>query len=126
MKERDCANCKHHTSNGCSSWDCEFESTDLISRADAKQQISEWATIITKPTLLDKDATMVVLDLLPSTEAVQGEWVCKEREYNDCDGHYAHYWYECSVCGARPPKDTWKNEWHSNFCPSCGAKMSNK
>ena len=197
MKERDCANCKHHTSNGCSSWDCEFESTDLISRADAidaccrgwnntvedcirnireipsawyrgmecaqdiisalpsaeltlqtpqtygksinpsnaevvedlisradaKQQISEWATIITKPTLLDKDATMVVLDLLPSTEAVQGEWVCKEREYNDCDGHYAHYWYECSVCGARPPKDQWKNEWHSNFCPSCGARM---
>lgn len=25
MKERDCANCKHHTSDGCSSWDCEFE-----------------------------------------------------------------------------------------------------
>jgi hypothetical protein len=42
---------------------------DTISRADAKQQISEWATIITKPTLLDKDATMVVLDTLPSAEA---------------------------------------------------------
>lgn len=25
MKERDCANCKHHTEDGCSSWDCEFE-----------------------------------------------------------------------------------------------------
>ena len=58
-----------------------------------------------------------------SDDAVHGEWVCKEREYNDCDGHYAHYWYECSVCGARPPKDTLKNEWHSNYCPSCGAKM---
>lgn len=22
---RDCENCKHHTENGCSSWDCEFE-----------------------------------------------------------------------------------------------------
>ena len=58
-----------------------------------------------------------------SADAIQGEWVCKEREYNDCDGHYAHYWYECSVCGARPPKDTWKNEWHSDYCPSCGARM---
>ncbi len=43
-------------------------SGDLISRSDAKQQISEWATIITNPTLLDKDATMVVLDSLPSAE----------------------------------------------------------
>lgn len=48
---------------------------DYISRAAAKQQISEWATIITKPTLLDKDATMMVLDLLPSADAVQGEWI---------------------------------------------------
>lgn len=52
-----------------------------------------------------------------------GEWVRKEKEINDCDGHRAYYWYECSVCGANPPKDTWKNEWHSNFCPSCGARM---
>ena len=22
---RDCENCKHHTENGCESWDCEFE-----------------------------------------------------------------------------------------------------
>ena len=35
MTDRDCANCKHHTENGCSSWDCEYEPKDLISRADA-------------------------------------------------------------------------------------------
>ena len=58
-----------------------------------------------------------------SADAVQGEWIRKEQEINDCDGHRAYYWYECSVCGARPPKDTWKNEWHSNYCPSCGARM---
>lgn len=23
--KRDCKNCKHHTENGCSNWDCEFE-----------------------------------------------------------------------------------------------------
>ena len=58
-----------------------------------------------------------------SAEAVQGEWIRKEREYNDCDGHSVVYWYECDQCGARPPKDTWKNEWHSDYCPSCGARM---
>ena len=29
MKERDCANCKHYTSDGCSSWECEFEAKEL-------------------------------------------------------------------------------------------------
>ena len=43
--------------------------SDLISRADAKKQISEWATIITKPTHLDKEATMLVLDEIPSVSA---------------------------------------------------------
>jgi len=63
------------------------------------------------------------LDNALSADAVHGEWIRKEKEYNDCDGHYAYYWYECSVCGARPPKNQWKNEWHSNYCPSCGARM---
>lgn len=25
MNERNCENCKHHTDNGCTSWDCEYE-----------------------------------------------------------------------------------------------------
>lgn len=28
LEQRDCDNCKHHTENGCSSWDCEFEPKD--------------------------------------------------------------------------------------------------
>ena len=51
------------------------------------------------------------------------EWIRKEKEYNDCDGYRAYYWYECSKCGAKPPKNEWKNEWHSPYCPSCGAFM---
>lgn len=25
MNERNCENCKHHTENGCTSWECEYE-----------------------------------------------------------------------------------------------------
>ena len=64
---------------------------------------------------------------LPSVSAERvGEWIRKEEELNDCDGHRAYYWYECSECEARPPKDQWKNEWHSPYCPNCGARMENK
>ena len=72
-------------------------------------------------TIIRKDT--VTLNSPITISAVQGEWIRKEKEINDCDGHRAYYWHECSVCGARPPKDTWKNEWHSDFCPSCGARM---
>lgn len=51
-----------------------------------------------------------------------GRWVRKEKEINDCDGHRAYYWYECDNCGARPPKDQWGHEWHSDFCPNCGSR----
>lgn len=57
-------------------------------------------------------------------EAVQGEWIRKEKEINDCDGHRAFYWYECDQCGSRPPRNEYtKQEWLSNFCPNCGARM---
>lgn len=87
------------------------EHTDYISRADAIDALYAY-----------QDAVRII-KALPSADAVQGEWIRKENEYNDCDGYGAYYWYECSVCGARPPKDQWKNEWHSPYCPSCGARM---
>ena len=101
--------------------------TGLISRADAieavRKKLQDWGSYAFEDYRRGLYEAQDIIDALPSAEAVQGEWVRKEREYNDCDGHYAHYWYECSVCGARPPKDQWKNEWHSNYCPSCGARM---
>ena len=66
-------------------------------------------------------ANQIILDAL--ADRPSGEWVRKVKEYNDCDGYRAYYWYECSECGAKPPKDQWKNEWHSPYCPNCGAKM---
>lgn len=51
---------------------------------------------------------------VPSTER-KGKWIKQEDE--QC------WWYECSECGHLPPKDTFKQEWLSNFCPNCGARM---
>lgn len=45
----------------------------------------------------------------------RSKWVRKQDEV--C------YWYECMVCHEQPPRDRWGQEWHSNFCPSCGAEM---
>lgn len=78
MIDRDCANCKHHTEDGCSSWDCEFEAKDLISRADA---IEAWDKLSKRGrTEFDQ-----VLMTLPSVEA---EWIpCSERLPSE-DGLY--------------------------------------
>ena len=64
MKERDCANCKHHTEDGCSSWDCEFEARDLISRADAVPQLRQTDTLIIADALryLAKDTERHLVD----------------------------------------------------------------
>lgn len=102
-------------------------SGDLISREEAKKQISEWATILTKPTMLDKDATMVVLDTLPSVSAEpkRGKWVWNEDGMDWGIGAWC-----CSECGRK--SETW---WacdkkynplrcaDSHFCGNCGAKM---
>ena len=44
-----------------------------------------------------------------------GRWVKKHDDV--C------YWHECSECGINPPKDQWKNEWKSPYCPNCGCRM---
>lgn len=47
--------------------------------------------------------------------AVRGKWTKKHDDV--C------YWFECSVCGQRPPWNEWGTEWQSPFCPNCGADM---
>lgn len=59
----------------------------------------------------------------PTVEPKRGRWIVVEEELNDCDGHRTFYWRECDSCGARPPKNQWGHEWHSKYCPNCGARM---
>lgn len=46
-----------------------------------------------------------------------GEWVRRDDDDDDV------YWYECSVCHNNPPCNDYGHEYHSLYCPSCGAKM---
>lgn len=73
MNERDCTNCKHHTSDGCSSWDCEFEAKDLISRADAIKAVAS----ITMPIHLS-DVICDKLLALPSADAPKGDLISRQ------------------------------------------------
>lgn len=145
MKERDCTNFKHHTSDGCSSWDCEFEAKDLISRADAiKAVASITMSIHLSEVICDKllalpsadavsrefyvDAVKANIGLviensklkeqIESADAVQGEWIYDHHN----DEH------TCSVCGKKALCDDyvgidWQMEVLSDYCPNCGAIM---
>lgn len=43
---------------------------DLISREEAKEEISAWARVITNPKILSAEDTMSVLDMLAPVDAV--------------------------------------------------------
>lgn len=89
---------------------------DLISRADIpyhKQLEPMGNGQYTEVEVAYKDD----IESLPSAEAVQGEWIEVEDDYDNI------YW-ECSNCEdafvleVGTPKDN-----NYNFCPNCGARM---
>ena len=44
-----------------------------------------------------------------------GKW---KRVEDDCT-----YWFACSECGCKIPKNEWGDDWYANYCPDCGARM---
>ena len=48
-------------------------------------------------------------------EQAQGFW---KKEVED-----GMYWYACSECGHVVPKDRYRQDWFSDYCPNCGARM---
>lgn len=93
---------------------------DLISRADAIEAVCGDCSIETKNNCKEEGYCYEVRNLkaLPSADRPQGEWTRKEDLQT--------YWYECSVCGEKPPRNQFGHENHSNYCPSCGAHMGEK
>lgn len=51
-------------------------------------------------------------------EVRHGKWVKRD------DGIV--YWYACSVCEQKTPRNEWGHEYHCAYCPNCGAKMDGK
>jgi len=65
---------------------------------------------------IDREAIGMAIEAL-SADAVQGEWVRKYDDKVNC------YWYECDQCGEYRPRNQFGNEYNSNYCPNCGARM---
>ena len=150
MTDRDCANCKHHTEGGCSSWDCEFEPKDLISRADAIEAVKETKPIVRSTErnwgkmIAEQHSKELVkaLKALPSADAVDvahdiPEYCSWSQTYTNMvqsamskasadavQGEWVDVdnepYCECSVCGSYI--DNLDDDYA--FCPRCGARMT--
>lgn len=98
---------------------------DLISRADAIEAV-EQEYKIDRGYMADdytygfnqaiQYVSNIILQDLPSAEAVQGEWI------KTVDGNGWNEWwvFKCPICGA-VIEDKQYRSWEYNFCPNCGA-----
>jgi len=57
----------------------------------------------------------IMLEKLLPINPKSGKWKKTTNRYS--------YWYECSACGCKVPKNEWGAEYFSPFCPECGAAM---
>lgn len=48
-------------------------------------------------------------------EVRHGKWIRKENT--------KVYWYACSLCGEKVPKNEYGNDYWSDYCPRCGTIM---
>lgn len=69
-----------------------------------------------------KSTLLCVLNQMPTVqpERKKGTWIQKSKpmEFSTV------WWYECSECGDKPPRDRYGNpDYLSNYCPNCGADM---
>jgi len=57
------------------------------------------------------------------------EMAAKALEQESKTGHWEKttdgycYWYKCSCCGTKTPKNEWGSDYFSSYCPECGIKM---
>lgn len=67
----------------------------------------------------DKAMIIRTLEDVPSVQPrMKGRWI------KQVDESINAWWYECSACGDYPLKDAFGHDSLSQFCPWCGAEMS--
>lgn len=96
---------------------------DAISREavfNAIERESEWLLAVKSHNGLTEIAFSGLrgrIDALSSVTPQQknGRW---EKAFDEHS-----YWYRCSCCGEKIPKNYWGHDYFSPYCPECGAKM---
>lgn len=91
----------------------------VIFREDAIEAITNYAKFLwdnyyERCNLADLTGMIDVIEALPTAERV-GKWVKAEKG--------GEWWYACSMCEGHIPKTLWGQDWHSSYCPNCGARM---
>lgn len=93
--------------------------SDYIKREDLKEDILEWATLLTNPKYLDKSATLDIINQIPSADVAEvrhGYPVYHNRPAH-CYKLQNNPSAYCSECGRRLHLKI------DNYCPNCGARM---
>lgn len=99
----------------------------LIDADEVIEQFRQYRLVPAPKTKGEKAISVIFMDAIyrqaeivknaPTVEAEpkHGRWIRKESK--------RYWWWECSECGSPPPVNKYGGEWHSNYCPNCGARM---
>ena len=85
--------------------------SDLISREDAIKAVGDG-----HPLDYNGQAILYRIKALPTAERV-GKWIEVENKWGGLE-------IRCSECGEEVPRDGWGIAMQSDYCPNCGARMT--
>ena len=99
-------------------------SDDLIRRSDAIKAVSKVNDYGDGIGFEVRSHCLVELQLVPSADRPQGEWIDEADKY---DASFGIHDYRCSNCNSYADEYIGGHEWYTagkpNFCPHCGARM---
>ncbi len=104
-----------------------IEIDEIISNAEYCADVYERMNKAMPPALQVSDYKRYAEDHRQLAEWLRDYKRLKEREpktgyWEKTTDRYS-YWYRCSYCGERIPKNFWGNNYFSPYCPECGAQM---
>lgn len=99
-------------------------SKDTIYREDAIKAVSKVDDYGDGIGFEVRSHCLVELELVPSADRPQGEWIDEADKY---DASFGIHDYRCSNCNSYADEYIGGHEWYTagkpNFCPYCGADM---
>lgn len=100
-------------------------SDDLIKRNIVIATIGRMYEVCTTRDITDyRNLMLEAVEVLPSADRPQGEWVDEADKY---DASFGIHDYRCSNCNSYADEYIGGHEWYTagkpNFCPYCGADM---